>query len=320
MNQREKIRKRLNVKKLEDYKIFPKYFEIETVNACNARCVMCTINEWTGNDSVLMSDELFNKFVDEVKLYKDWIEIICLNRDGEPTLDKNLHIKVKKLKDVGIKKVRFVTNAQNLTPEFAKRVLKAGIDEVMFSIDSIHKEIYEKIRINLDFEKVMSNTLNYIKLRDEINPNSIVTIRMVEMDMNIKEKENWLKFWKSKVTNREDKVYTMPMHYWGNQLGEIEEKVEYFSKIACISPFSSMAIHSNGKVGICAADFNVKYYMGDFSKQTIKEIWQGKAFEEVREAHLNGNRNKYEICRGCDIWDRDYTYEVKGKQSETDKK
>ena len=25
---------------------YPKYVEIETVNACNARCPMCTINDW----------------------------------------------------------------------------------------------------------------------------------------------------------------------------------------------------------------------------------------------------------------------------------
>ena len=28
---------------------FPRYVEIETVNACNARCPMCTINDWERN-------------------------------------------------------------------------------------------------------------------------------------------------------------------------------------------------------------------------------------------------------------------------------
>jgi len=29
----------------EDLLAFPRYFEIETVNACNARCTMCTIDD-----------------------------------------------------------------------------------------------------------------------------------------------------------------------------------------------------------------------------------------------------------------------------------
>ena len=35
-----------NKDKFENLLEFPKYIEIETVNACNARCPMCTINDW----------------------------------------------------------------------------------------------------------------------------------------------------------------------------------------------------------------------------------------------------------------------------------
>ena len=295
--------KKLNLKDLQMAESFPRYFEIETVNACNARCIMCTIDEWTGNDSQVMSDELFDKYVDEVAKFSDWIEIICLNRDGEPTLDKTIASKVKKLKDVGIKKVRFVSNGQNLNEKLSREVLEAGIDEIMFSIDAIEKDVYESIRIKLDFEKVMTNTLNYIKLRDTINPSSMVTVRMVELPQNSALKESWLKFWNSKIAPH-DKAYSMAMHNWGNQLGEDEQKVAYYATKACTSPFSSLALHSDGKVGICAADYNTKNYMGDFSKQSIEEIWQGTGFNDVRDAHLSKNRNKYDICRGCDIWDR----------------
>lgn len=302
----QQLTKRLNVTTLDEALIFPKYFEIETVNACNARCIMCTINEWTGNDSQIMSDALFEKFVEEVSKFSDWIEIICLNRDGEPTLDKKIASKVKKLKDVGIKKVRFVSNGQNLNEKLAREVLEAGIDEIMFSIDSIHKEMFESIRVKLDFEKVMKNTLEYIKLRNEINPLSMVTVRMVELPQNISQKESWLKFWNEKISEH-DKAYTMPMHNWGNQLGEDEDKVRFYADKPCTSPFSSMAIHSDGKVGICAADYNTKNFMGDFSQNSIQEIWQNSKFNDVRECQINKNRNQYDICRGCDIWDRSYS-------------
>ncbi len=306
LNEKAKLNKRLNIDNLEEALLFPKYFEIETVNACNARCIMCTINEWAGNDSQVMSNKLFNKFVDEVSRFSDWIEIICLNRDGEPTLDKEISSKIKRLKDVGIKKVRFITNGQNLNDKLAREVLESGVDEVMFSIDSLKKEIYESIRIKLNFDKVLENTLNYIKIRNEINPSSQVTIRMVELPQNINERANWLEFWNNKISQI-DKVYTMPMHNWGNQLEEDELKVKYYANKPCISPFSSISIHSDGKIGICAADYNTKHYMGDFNNETIEKIWQNYKFNDVRECHITNNRNKYNLCRGCDIWDRSYT-------------
>ena len=52
---------------------FPKYIEIETVNACNARCPMCTINDWERNYPV-MKDDVWNKVSNEIIEYKKHIK------------------------------------------------------------------------------------------------------------------------------------------------------------------------------------------------------------------------------------------------------
>ena len=49
--------------KFENLLEFPKYIEIETVNACNARCPMCTINDWERNYPI-MKDDVWNKISD----------------------------------------------------------------------------------------------------------------------------------------------------------------------------------------------------------------------------------------------------------------
>ena len=59
--------------KFENLLIFPKYVEIETVNACNARCPMCTINDWERNYPV-MRDDVFNKISDEIIDNKEFIK------------------------------------------------------------------------------------------------------------------------------------------------------------------------------------------------------------------------------------------------------
>ena len=53
-------------KKISDLLEFPSYIEIETVNACNARCPMCTINDWERNYPI-MRDNVFDKISDELK-------------------------------------------------------------------------------------------------------------------------------------------------------------------------------------------------------------------------------------------------------------
>ena len=299
----QKIAARLKVARLEESLCFPKYFEVETVNICNARCIMCSVNNWKKEKDAVMSQALFTKFTEEVAEYSDWIEAICLNRDGEPTLDKNLSHRVKMLKDAGIKRVTFATNGQLLKPDLVHRLIDAGLDDIMVSIDALTKKTFEAIRIGLDYDIVLENTFGLIRIRDERSSKMTVRIRMALMKENMCELENWLHFWKPKV-GRQDRVYAKPMHTWGNQLGsEAEDMMAKYAEEPCISPFSTMVIKVGGKVPLCGADYNVRYALGDFSKQPIKEIWNGKHYTEFRSCHINKQRNRIDMCRGCHIWD-----------------
>lgn len=301
----QKIARRLNVNRLEEVLYFPRYFEIETVNACNARCTMCTVNDWEKGKNVIMSEALYAKFIDEVAEYADWVETVCLNRDGEPTLDKNLPKRIKKLKDVGIRKVTFATNGQLLGPPLVHQLIDAGLDDIMVSIDGITKETFEAIRVRLNYETVLENTLNLIRSRNERQVNLTIRVRMVILERNRHELDEWLAFWHSKVSPQ-DRIYAKPMHTWGNQLGvESEEMIARYADKPCVSPFSTVIIQVDGKVPLCGVDYNVQHLMGDFSRQSIKEIWNSKAFTEVRTRHANKRRNEIDMCRGCHIWDQD---------------
>ena len=64
-----RIDKNKNLNSLLEY---PSYIEIETVNACNARCPMCTINDWKRNYPV-MRDSVFSKISDDLIDNKKYI-------------------------------------------------------------------------------------------------------------------------------------------------------------------------------------------------------------------------------------------------------
>ena len=144
-----------------------------------------------------MEDEVFDKILNELSRYNDWIEMICLNSDGEPLLDKKIALRIKKLKDIGIKRVNISTNGQLLTRE--------------------------KIRAGLNYDIVKRNVLNLIEMRNNANSDLEIRIRMVELEENIQEREAWLNFWQEKV-GRTDKVQLMPMHKWSGKI--TEEKSE----------------------------------------------------------------------------------------------
>jgi radical SAM protein with 4Fe4S-binding SPASM domain len=296
---------RLNLTHIKESFYFPKYFEIETVNACNARCVMCTIDDWEKVRNPIMSDKLFGKFLEEVSAHHKWVDQVSLNRDGEPTLDKNLHKKIKSLKDAGIKQVTMATNVQLLDEKRIHQYLDAGLDDIMVSIDGVSKKTFEEIRVNLNYETVVQNTLNLIKIRDQLNSPLIIRLRMIIMDSNKHEVQDWISFWKDKIGSN-DQVYAKAAHTWGNQLNrETEKNIQAYADRPCIAPFSSMIIHTDGTVPMCSIDYSSKVKVGNFSKNSIVEIWNDEPLMNIRKLHASARRNEIDLCQGCRIWEED---------------
>lgn len=300
------LAKRIGLKNLDDCRYFPKYFTIETCNNCNARCTMCSKGQAGTKKMQIMEDALFDKIIKDIEEYSDWIEMICLNSDGEPLLDKKIALRIKQLKDIGIKHVNISTNAQLLTREKIEELLESGLDDLRISIDGFTKETYEKIRQGLDYDIVKENALNMIRVRNETKSSMKMRIRLVELEENASERGDFLEFWQSKL-GEGDKVQLMPMHTWSGEIAEEEkEKIESCADKPCVSVFSSFAINYDGEVQLCDSDVKQQEIVGDIRKQSVCEIWQGEKMELIRTWHANEKRNNIPICRGCDRWDRQF--------------
>jgi radical SAM protein with 4Fe4S-binding SPASM domain len=297
------ISQRLSLSTFDDYLHFPKYFEIETVRACNSKCIMCTISDWR-DYGIRMTDLLYEKIVEELSCYASWIHTVCLSRDGEPLLDTGIAQKVRMLKRIGIKNVTLTSNALLLTEQKAIELINSGLDDIMLSIDGITKSTYEKIRRGLNYETVIENVSNLLKLRNESGSSMSIRIRFVKMLENEQETDGWLKFWQDKVSSI-DRVYVMPMHTWGGQLRVAS--YESAQVIPCVFLFSSLAIHADGSVGQCNVDYNSVAQLGDIQNSSIKEIWGGDRINKLRESHLHGRRLTMPLCRECSVWERTYT-------------
>ena len=146
----KRIDKNKNLAGLLEY---PSYIEIETVNACNARCPMCTINDWNRNYPT-MKDNVFNKISDDLIENKKYLKRVTLHRDGEPLLDKKLPMRIAKFKENGINSTSIATNASLLNEKKSREILEVRIGSIMMSVDSLKKEVFEKIRVRLNFEEV----------------------------------------------------------------------------------------------------------------------------------------------------------------------
>ena len=74
----------------------------------------------------------------------------------------------------------------------------------------------------------------------------------------------------------------------------------YESFSPCVLPFIQMVIRPDGKVSRCCQDVYGGDTLGDLNEMSVKDVWNGKEYTELRNKMLNGRKNNF--CRACDIY------------------
>ena len=278
---------------------FPRYFEIETINACNAACPMCTIANWQRTPSV-MKDDLFEKIASEIERHPE-VKRVHLYRDGEPLLDKKLAKRIARLKSGGIRKVGISTNAELLTDAKAEAILSVGLDEIILSIDSLKKDVYDKIRVGLNFELVKENCLNVFATRNRLGSKCHIRVRMIRQETNNDEWPEFEQFWRPRLSPQ-DSVEFRIIHNWGGQLDGFKSIAPSDISRPCLALWSLMTIFVDGTVPLCNVDYNAKFPVGNVKDSSIAELWQSHEQNRRRSLHMNNKRGELSPCTNCTVW------------------
>lgn len=286
----------------KDLIAFPRYFEIETVNVCNARCPMCTINDWQ-RDYKPMTDNLFQKISNEIIEHQDDVQRVSLYRDGEPLIDKKLAQRCAVLKDGKVRSVAISTNVSLLTEKRSEDLLHAGLDYIIMSIDSLKKDVFESIRVRLNFEEVLENAIKFIELRNKIRPQTVISMRMIRQEQNDHEWPTYHEFWKEKLSPH-DRIYYHTIHNWGGQLEDFKPiKRSLEPQLPCVALWSLCVIFCNGDIPLCSVDYNNKYPTGSVATDSIAEVWKSHTVNQRRQWHLEGKKSCVSLCSNCNVWD-----------------
>jgi len=286
---------------IQNLTLFPKFFLLETVNFCNANCIMCGI-DFKKKAKQTISDALFKKVINEISDYKDHVEKVMLYLDGEPLLDKCLVERIQYTKKKGIKIVNIASNASKLDQETSKNLINAGLDEIYITIDSTKKEVYEKIRRGLNFDTVKENVLNFINIRNQLNNKLKIRIQMIKQPLNLEEADLFQNYWLERL-GLNDQVVIQKSHNWASKVEVMKYGDESdVNTIPCIALWGTFVMHVDGEVPLCCMDSKTTIKIGDINKNSIKDIWKGRKIDAIRNKHLKNERADIPLCNGCTLW------------------
>ena len=294
---------------------FPRYIMIETINWCNANCIMCGI-DFSKKKRIAMSDGLFSSLTNQICMHKDHVKKVMLYLDCEPLGDIKLPARIGQMKEAGIHNVNIASNASMLTEQLGIKILDAGLDEIYITLDSLYKKTYESIRRGLKFETVYDNIVNFINIRNAKKSKCMIRIQQILQGCNQKEGDDFIRHWTPKLLES-DQVIVQYAHSWANAV-KIEqfEGEEDFNRLPCIGPFGTFCVHADGEGMLCSMDVNGLVPIGNVCEGGIREVWRDMALQEIRRIHISADRRNLEPCRHCNLW-RKSRFEPKAQINQT---
>ncbi len=277
---------------------FPKEIQIQTQSRCNALCKICPYSRVARNlTHGILPEESFKKLIDECTNFEiKQLKVFLMN---EPLIDPRLPDFIayarKKLSAVNI---GFSTNGSLLEGVMADRLLQSGIDEIWVNFSGHRQETYERIMVNLHFDRIKRNLISFSEKIRTTGSRIKLIISMVETKPVLGEIEDSRNFWKDYGIS----IGTVPLNNRGGNIATQELKVlrKIKSYRICDRPFFKIYILFNGDVILCSSDWKREVIIGNVLNTSIFDVWHSQCQDEIRQIILRRNLRELKLCCNCD--------------------
>jgi radical SAM protein with 4Fe4S-binding SPASM domain len=222
---------------------------------------------------------------------------VKLNFLGEPLLHPRIVDFVRYASQKGLE-VMINTNAVLLTEDRSTKLLKAGLDDIFFSVDSPYPEVYESIRVGAKFHRVIDNIRRFIEIKKYMGKHHVQTRASMVLDpgdtgKKIREDYKTLFYGLGVAEIGFGLPSEMEVDYW-KTYGKIDGFV-------CRDIYNRMFVYWDGLIGPCCGDWERGYILGDARTDRLKDVWQNYRYKKLREAHEENRYETIPICRACSV-------------------
>ena len=180
--------------------------------------------------------------------------------------------------------------------EICHSIFKNGVNDVVLSIDTEQKELFEKLRLNANFDEVVENVKNLYRIRNQYYPGSQTAIRISGVYCGPEQdNQKFADFWGQ----------------WADEItiAEVEERWDTYKNpvqpdfsTPCQNVWERFYVWWDGICNPCDVDYKSELSPGQLNdKNSIKEIWNSKIYKLLRLNHANGMRTGCYPCDRCGV-------------------
>ncbi len=267
---------------------------LEPTNRCNLQCASCPLSRMTRPVGTI-DMALFRRIADQL----DGCEVVNLYVYGEPLLHPSIDEMIGRLRARGVG-TSLTSNGALLTEEAADRLIDAGLEHLIISIDTADEELYGQLRPGSDWTRVITGIRTIAERARSRGHRMVIHVSAVQTDRLLDTLPEFLAF-----------VRSLPVD------GQRFERFIDLSRdreLASAAPFPTAAsrhthfylwrklyVTWDGRAMVCP--YHVYggedgLFVGDLRQETVAEVWNGPEMRERRRRAL-ARESIMPACCGC---------------------
>jgi MoaA/NifB/PqqE/SkfB family radical SAM enzyme len=318
------LQQRYFVRDVGRYFPYPSTVNIVLSNQCNLKCVMCPFhspkfvpNRTTDyfDDDKWLPIDLIERLVDELKANKDPEAPITFHMGelDEPLMHPNIVRIVELLAGVPRSTVHITSNGNLMREQIARGVIEGGLASMQFSVDAQTPETYKKIR-GAKLEKVQRNVDRFLRIRDEIKPDLYVNLCIINQEGATDEIEDFKKYWREKGASSVSVYQLFAPKDENNAQWVVPNKYfEEKKRTPCTALWDQCFLFPEGEISLCCTTLirvpqDGVISTGNFRQSSLKDIWLGEKYQEIRRNLIYGKLESQRYCAECDNWSSSYQF------------
>ena len=266
--------------------------EIEVNSHCNFRCCFCPVRA-APKPRRIMPLCLYETVIERAREYG--ISQVSLNHYSEPTLDPYLVKRVELAGDAGLS-VELYTNGSGLSPKRLDDIIRAsGHVSIVVNFPSAEAQEYADVTGAKCFHQVVMN-LRYafsrrVPVAVVVNAEAGQRVAALEKVQALfgEEHAGCVTVWGTddRAGRLVESAYACPVYHDGLLGG-------------CILAVQDLNVGYDGRVFLCAQDYDEEYVLGNVGRQTITEVAEGERAISLRECVFGVRAAPSDLlCRRC---------------------
>lgn len=293
---------------------------IEPSTFCNLKCTLCPVTTGLQRPTGNIDIDMFSKVIKEIG---DYIFTLLLWDWGEPFMNPRIYDMISLAKQYNIKVISSTNGHMFEDIDKVDRLIRSGLDTIIFAIDGIHQDTYETYRQGGKLQTVLNAIKTVVARKSDLGSRTpFIVFRFIVMGHNeheIPELKELAKslgvdalalktlnaasqdpYFKAGLSKREDYDLFLPKNIkyrrFKNSIKDLNSL--RLKKNPCRILWNCPTIHWNGTVNPCTYDPKDKYALGNLKKNSFREIWNSSAYRKMRR-EFRMNWESIGLCNEC---------------------